>query len=197
MIPAGRSGSKYRHVFTLLGVLLLVCAGVEAQTKSSSVMLRGRVSETVALSVLPNSPQGNVGIDGMSSGSTVLVALSGTESQVIRVPLLVRSNSGFRISAAFASETAVLSEMSVVEARATGTLVSPQVVNALEFNPGLVPDLSRPLLVLTGPRISLGGTLQSPNNALQITLLIRVQPEPARAWTAHLTLVANAESRAQ
>jgi hypothetical protein len=88
-----------------------------------------------------------------------------------------------------------LSELSVADARTTGILVSPQVVNALGFNRQLVPDTSQPLLVLTGPRISFGGTLQSPNNALQVILLIRVKPEPARAWTAHLTLAATAESR--
>lgn len=193
MLPAGRSRTKCRHVFTLLGVLLLACASVEAQTKNSSVMLRGTVSETVALSVLPNSISGNVTIEGASSGRTVRLTLLDTESPVIRVPLLVRSNTGFRISATFASDTAVLSDLTVVAARPTGNLVSPQIVNALEFDRQFVPDVSQPLLVLTGPRISLGGTLQSPNNALQITLLIRVKPAPARAWTAHLMLAATAE----
>ncbi len=48
------------------------------------------------------------------------------------------------------------------------------------------PDTSQPLLVLSGPRVSLGGTLNSPNNALQITVLIRLSP-PAQQWTAQLT----------
>ena len=193
MLPAGRIRSKCRHVFTLLGVLLLACASVEAQTKNSSVILRGAVSETVVLSVLPNSTQDHVVIDGPRSGSAVRLTLLGTEPVVVEVPLLVRSNSSFKISAAFESESAVLTELSVIEARPTGTLVSPHFVNTLEFIRRLVPDTSQPLLVLTGPRVSLGGTLQSPNNALEVTLLIRVKPEPAHAWTAHLTLAATAE----
>jgi hypothetical protein len=197
LISAGQLRPKCRHVFTLLGVLLLVCGNAEAQTNSSSVMLRGTVSETVALSVLPNFTESNIASDGLSSGSTVRLTLSGTDadSPVIRVPLLVRSNSGFRISAAFESETAGLSELSVIETRATGSLVSPSVVNALQLNPHFDGEVSRPLLVLTGPRISLGGTLQSPNNALQITLVIRVKA--VRAWTGHLTLTATAESQFQ
>jgi hypothetical protein len=45
-------------------------------------------------------------------------------------------------------------------------------------------------LVASGPRVSIGGTLQSPDNALQITLLVRVntQPQPGSNWLATLTL---------
>src|SRR6185503_8057040 len=91
-----------------------------------------------------------------------------------RVPLLVRSNTGFKISAVLESQTAVLTDLSVIDVRATGSLVSPEVVNAL-VRPEVALNASQPLLVLTGPRVSLGGTLQSPNNALQVTLLIRMQ----------------------
>ena len=56
-------------------------------------------------------------------------------------------------------------------------------------NPHLDPYLSQPLLVLTGPRVSLGGTLDSPNNALQITIVIRLKPELPRE-PIHLTLAA-------
>jgi hypothetical protein len=180
----------------LIGVLLFVSAGVSAQTKDSSVMLRGAVSETVVLSVLPNL---NLGIDGANSGSSVRLVLSGTDagSPVVRVPLLVRSNTGFKISGVYESNTAGLSELSVVEVRATGSLASPRIVQSVKTKPQFDFDVSQPVLVLTGPRVSLGGTLQSPNNALEITLLIRVKPQPHRAWLAHLTLVASAEPQLQ
>jgi hypothetical protein len=150
-----------RYIFILLAVVFLVPASIAAQT----VTLRGTVSETVALSV----PR---------------ITLSGddTQSSVIRVPLLVRSNSSFKISAVFESQTAELSELSVVDVHATGSLVLPQVINAL--------DLRREGdVVLSGPRISRGGTLDSPNNALQVTLLIRVKPQSVSGWMGHLTLV--------
>ena len=44
------------------------------------------------------------------------------EAPVIRVPLLVRSNSGFKISAVFESKTAELTQLSVTDVRATGSV---------------------------------------------------------------------------
>jgi hypothetical protein len=180
---------------TLIAVVVfLACTTVEAQT---SVTLTGSVSETVALSVAPTFTNGNM--DVVNSGNTVRITLSGNDAQpqVIRVPLLVRSNSGFKVSAIFESQTAALDQLSVTDARATGNLVVPQLVNSLEIGRDDNSDTSRPLLVLSGPRISRGGTLASPNNALKVTLLIRLKPQTATGWTIHLTLVGTAGSLVQ
>jgi len=150
---------------TLIAVLFVVPLCVPAQT----VTLQANVSETVALSILPNFTHNGVDLNVVKSGSTVRLTLSSTDLEV-RVPLLVRSNSGFKISVE--SQTAVPAHVSVIDVRPTGSLVSPEVVNAL-VSSEIDLNASQPLLVLTGPRVSLGGTLQSPNNALQVTLLIR------------------------
>ena len=153
-----------RHFLILMAVVFFVPASIAAQTAT----LSGSVSETVALSVKQ-------------------ITLSGDDAQpsVIRVPLLVRSNSSFKISAVFESQTAELIELSVVDVYATGNLVSPQVVNAVDKR-------REGDVVLSGPRISLGGTLNSPNNALQVTLLIRVKPLTVSGWMGHLTLAGTA-----
>lgn len=199
-MTAKRSRRKCRHVFIFF-VVLLAPAGAEAQT--AGVTMKTTVSETVALSVLPISISGDV----VSTGNTVQITVSGADAnaQVIRVPLLVRSNSSFKISAAVESNAAEVTQLSVTDARATGTLVSPEATSELnvprqfdvrgEENTSSVPNLldaSRPVLVASGPRVSHGGTLVSPNNALQITLLIRLQPQAARDWLVHLTFVATA-----
>ena len=205
-MPAKRLRPR-SYVFTLIAVLLLAPAGVKAQT--GGVTMKSTVSETVALSVLPNSIHGDV----VSTGNTVRITLSGaeTDAPVIRVPLLVRSNSSFKISAVVESNTAEVTQLSVTNVRATGTLVSPQAISELnvprQFDVrGLdestssvlnLLDLSRPVLVASGPRVSRGGTLASPNNALQITLLIRLKPQPARGWFVHLTFVGIAGSLIQ
>jgi hypothetical protein len=163
------------RLLTLIAVGVLVPAAVKAQ---NSVLMQATVSEIVTLSASSTSTPSNI----------VSLTLSG-DDQIVRVPLLIRSNTSFKISAIFESKTAVLSELSVDDVRAMGGLVSPQVVNAVHVNPHLDPDLSQPLLVLTGPRVSLGGTLNSPNNALQITLVIRLKPELPRE-PIHLTLAA-------
>lgn len=175
------------HLLTLIAVGVLVPAGVKAQ---NPVTLTATVSETVNLSVAPNAIDGVVS----SSGNTVRITLSVGKSPVIRIPLLVRSNTGFKITATFESQTAVLSDLLVTDVHPTGRLVSPQIVNAFHAEPQLNPDTSQPLFVVSGPRVSLGGTLNSPNNALQITLLIRLKPERPPDSPVHLTLVATPES---
>ena len=164
-----------RCLLTLIAVVVLVPAGVKAQ---SSVTVKATVSEVVTLS----TP------DSLSTGNTVRVTLAPTDASVIRVPLLVRSNTGFKINAVFESEEVELSELSVADVRATGRLVSPQAVNAVHVEPQLDPNMSQPLFVVSGPRVSLGGTLNSSNNALQITVLIRLK-EPT-SHPVQLTFIA-------
>lgn len=192
-----------------MAVVFLLPAGVEAQT--GRVAMQGTVSETVALSVLPNFTHGNVDANVVSSGNTVRITLSSTDSNapVIRVPLLVRSNSSFKISATVESQTASLTQLSITDVRATGTLVSPEAITGLNVpaqfdlrraveDASLAPNPladSQPMLVLSGPRVSLGGTLHSPNNALQITVLIRMKPTPGSL--IHLTFAATAVSLIQ
>jgi hypothetical protein len=163
--------------------LFTVVSSVEAQT--AGVTLRTTVSETVVLSVAPNSIEGDVRADVVSSGNNVRITLSGAGSPVIRVPLLVRSNTNFKISGRFESATAQITQLSVIDVRATGRLVSTAAVDNLEASPQIDP--SSPFVVLTGPRVSLGGTRNSPNNALQITLLVRLKSDSVGSWLAHLT----------
>lgn len=178
-------GRLCKHISGLcvLVWLFTVVSSAEAQT----VKLSTTVSETVILSIAPNSIDGDVRADVVSSGNTVRMTLSGNSggTSVIRVPLLVRSNTGFKISGRFESTTAQLDQLSVNDARATGRLVSTEAIDNLEIPTEL--DASNPFLVVSGPRVSLGGTLNSPNNALQITLLVRVKSESVGGWLAHLT----------
>ena len=104
-------------LLTLIAVGVFLPVSVKAQ---SSVIMRATVSEVVTLSDSSTSRPGNI----------VSLTLSGDE-QIVRVPLLVRSNTSFKITATFESQTAVLSQLSVDDVRATGGLVSPQVVNAV------------------------------------------------------------------
>ena len=172
----------------LCAVVWLFAFSAKAQTGSAT--LHGRVSEIVALSVSPNATFGDVDVQVVSIGSTVRMTLSGTDvkSPVIRVPLMVRSNSSFRISARFESTTAQVTQMLVTDVRATGRLVSTEAINNLQTPKHLnLEGVEGPLLVASGPRVSIGGTLASPNNALQITLLIHIKPQSTRDWLVHLT----------
>jgi len=196
-------------MFTLFAGVSFEPASVMAQ--SGQVSLNGAVSETVVLSVLPGFSAGKVDAEVVRSGNSLRLTLTSVDAEapIIRVPLLVRSNTGFRISAVFESDNATLAQLSVIDVYPTGKLVSSRAINLINLTPRFnlrdVDKVSRtahvsvsqPVLVLSGPRISLGGTLDSPNNALQVTLLIRLQPQPAQTWVIHLTFVATPESLAQ
>ena len=209
-MPAKLLRLRCRHIYVAFAVVLCVPINMKAQT--GRVTMTGTISQTIALSASANLPSANVNTDVMSTGNTVRVVLSGNDAgaQVIRVPLLVRSNTGFKISAVVDSGTAALTQLSIVDVRATGSLVSPQAINGLsvpqpfdlrgrdETSSTQNPlDVSRPVLVVSGPRVSLGGTLDSPNNALQVTVLIRLEPQPARPWLVQLTFVGSAVSLIQ
>ena len=193
-MPARRLRLKCSHLFALIAVVLFVSVTVEAQTTNSSVTFRATVSETVALSSPPALNQNNTRVDVVNSaGNTVRITVSGddVQSPVIHVPLLVRSNTDFNVLATFESDTAELKQLSVEDVHATGTLVSSQTVNALKLKSPLEVD-TQPMLVLSGPRVSVGGTLESPNNALHVTLLIHLNPRADHAWQIHLTLAGTA-----
>ena len=192
-MPAKRFRLAWRLILGMVAVVFLRPAAVEAQ--SGHVTVRATVSETVALSVLPNFTHGNGEAIVVSSGNTVRITLTNAKNPVLRVPLLVRSNSSFKISLAVEPKTDLLAHLSVADVRATGTLVSPHAIKQLN-----VPDQfdlsalnQSPMLVVSGPRVSLGGTLVSPNNALQIIVFIRLKPQLSHDSLVHLTFAATAE----
>jgi hypothetical protein len=205
MMPARWPGLKC-CLLTLIGVVFLIPPTAETQTNRGSVALTGSVSETVALSIASGSPY----MDVISSPNTVRITLSGADAGPIRVPLIVRSNTSFKISAQVDSKTTQLAQLSVTDVRASGRMVSPLAVtdvnipqqfdlrrsgdnaSVLDFS-----SLDQPFVVASGPRISLGGTLDSPHNALQITLVIGLKSQPVPGSPVHLTFVATAGSPVQ
>lgn len=193
-MPPRRTRLKCHPLFTLVAVVFLVPAGVKAQT--GRVTMQANVSETVNLSVAPGFTDVNANV--VSTGNTVRITLTSADAKapVIRVPLLVRSNSSFKLSAAVESTTASLSQLSITDVRATGTLVSPTAISGLNVPEHSLDDV-QPMIVVSGPRVSLGGTLASPNNALQITVLIGLKPEQAHGWSAQVTFAATAGSLTQ
>jgi hypothetical protein len=164
---------------------------VVTSAKAQRVTLTTRVSETVMISVAPPLPQGDAEVNVVSSGSTVRLTLSGKGAgpRVIPVRLLVRSNTSFKIQGSFESTTAQLTQLSVMNVRGTGRLVAPGAIDNVQTPPEF--DLSKPFELLSGPRISLGGTLNSHDNALAITLHIRVTPNSVGGWLAQLTFFNN------
>ena len=191
-----------RAVFGVIAVMLLMSARTFAQ--NAGVVLNGVVSKTVTISVPRILPPNTIKTDVVNTGNRVDITFSSADKNgLVRFPLLVRSNCGFKITAVLNSNSAVVTQVVITSVQGTGPLVSKQAVRDLNIVrrfdargpeekvfPGSVGlELSDSLLVLSGPRISLGGTLDSPGNALEIVFLIHLKSDsgPVRS---HLTLLA-------
>jgi hypothetical protein len=201
----GRFRLTCRVVFGVIVVMVLTSARTAAQ--NAGVVLNGGVSETVALSVPRILPPNTIKTDVVSTGNRVDITFSSADKGgLIRLPLLVRSNCGFKITGVSESNSAVVTQVVITSVQATGPLVSRQAIRDIKIArrsdtrgpeekvfPGSVAvGLSETLPVLSGPRISLGGTLDSPGNALEIVLLINLKSASGPV-TSHLTLLATPE----
>jgi hypothetical protein len=191
-----------RAVFGVIAVMLLMSARTFAQ--NAGVVLNGVVSKTVTVSVPRILPPNTIKTDVVNTGNRVDITFSSADKNgLVRFPLLVRSNCGFKITAVLNSNSAVVTQVVITSVQGTGPLVSKQTVRDLNIVrrfdargpeekvfPGSVGlELSDSLLVLSGPRISLGGTLDSPGNALEIVFLIHLKSDSGPV-TSHLTLLA-------
>jgi hypothetical protein len=200
---------KYLTYWIVAGAILVLPIMARGQTSIGSITLQANVSGTVALSVSPNLLQDNVQVDGHSDVKSLTLTLSGPPNEVVsvRVPMLIRSNTGYKISALVQSQTATLGNFAVLDAHPTGRFVAPDGFANLNVAQELdnrnkngmiqiasIPlNLSSPLTILSGPRVSLAGTLSSADNALEVMLLIVVKPNVgADGWSMHLTLSASA-----
>ena len=205
MLAMSRFQWTCRVVCGVIVVMVLMSARTAAQ--NAGVVLNGRVSGTVTISVPRLLPPNTIKTDVVNSGNRVDVDFTSADKNgVIRLPLLVRSNCGFKITAVLNSNAAIVTQVVITSVQPTGPLVSRQAVRdvkiARRFDardpeekvlPGPVGlELSQSLLVLSGPRISLGGTLDSPGNALEIVLVIHLKSESGPA-TSQLTLLATPE----
>jgi hypothetical protein len=200
---------KYRNYLMVAGVMVFLPVMVQGQTGAGSVTVKANVSETVALSVSPNSAQDNVQIDEYSDlkALTLILSGSGTDVVTVRVPILIRSNTGYKITALVQSQAVTSANFAVLDACPTGRFVAPDAIANLNVTreldsrttsgtiqtASLPLNLSSPLAILSGPRVSLAGTLNSADNAVEATLLITVKPDAGvDSWLLRLTLSGSA-----
>ncbi|HJQ31126.1 MAG TPA: hypothetical protein VJ866_03050 [Pyrinomonadaceae bacterium] len=182
--------------------LCLTCVA-RAQAGGGSIRMTGIVSELVALSIPQTTEAPGVLVNtSRGADNSVTVTLNGNTRGLteVRIPVQIRSNTAYRLSAAATSSGSDLKSLFVVGARTTGTLATPDAAEALSvaaafdgrngdgFN---LPNLSNLSELLSGPRATLGGTLQSPQNAVEVTLSVAVAPQSdAQSWTVELLLSA-------
>lgn len=182
----------------------LAASHAPARQGGAAVKVTGRVSPVVAISAAP--PVRAEGSDAQVSTSNagphaLTVSLSGAGVGVtkIDVPLRLRSNVGFTLTASCVTREATLSALSVVEVGTGGRFVHPGaagrvgVTAAFDGRPGRPAGsgggehLSSPVTILDGPPISMTGTLDSPDNYVEIVLRVTLYaPDAGKLWHAEL-----------
>lgn len=200
------NGWALRNLFVLATVIVCLPITVRSQT-ASSIGMKGSVSQVVVLSVSPRAMDENIKSETVAEGNSLRVLLSGNGhgSEEIRVPFLLRSNSGYSISARIDSQSVIVNQLSVTDVRGTGRFVAPEAINVtvaaphdrLSSTTGMTDksplDLLKSFSLFRGPRISLAGTLNSPDNALEVFVVIKVTPvKQAGSWHLTLTLSSTA-----
>ncbi len=174
----------------------VVCLPVLIQAQTGAVTVQASVSEVVALSASSNFAVPNVQVTGAADRKSLTVDLtgSGAGEQTFRLPVLIRSNSSYSISSLVRSESVGSVTLAPLDARATGRFVaSDAAASVVTTNPDVSTrlDLSAPSSIFQGSRVSLAGTLDSPENAVEVTLLVTVSPEAKSAhWRLQLMLSA-------
>jgi hypothetical protein len=205
------------RIYLFLITLLCLSGVARAQSGGTSVKMSGGVREMVALS---SGGGMNVSADGVRVTSShtpdrsLSITLSGTTRHLtwVSIPVQIRSNAGYSLLAAAKADGADLSSLSVADAYPTGDLVAADAVSDLsvavifDARPGAGklspadgfnhPNLSSPVKLLSGPRVSMGGLPGSPQNALGVTLSLVVAPHAGnQAWAIELLLSAAPASR--
>ena len=206
-----------RRLQLFLITFLCLSGAARAQSGGASVKMSGGVSEMVALSTPAGTSVSADGV-GVTSSQTpdrhLSITFSGATHAPTRIsiPVHIRSNAGYSLLAAAKADGADLSSLSLVDAHPTGGLVAADAVGALsvaalfDARPGAAnvtpadgfnhPNLSSPVQLLSGPRVSLGGTPGSPQNALEVTLSLVVAPRAGQqVWSIELLLSAAPAAR--
>lgn len=160
-----------------------------SQQGGATVRVTGRVSPVVAISAA--SPARIEGADAHVSTSNagphaLTLSLSGAGVGVTKIdlPLRLRSNIGFTLAASCVTREATLSALSVVEVGGGGRFVHPGAAGRVEVTAaldgrldrlagaGVREYLSSPVTILGGPPISMSGTLDSPDNYIEVVLRV-------------------------
>ncbi|HEY0100096.1 MAG TPA: hypothetical protein VGB76_14195 [Pyrinomonadaceae bacterium] len=199
-----------------LALTILLAPAARGQTAAASVAANGQVSEAVFVSIAPGA---------QLSGETLPLTYSNLDRQTVRlsidasgigsdrrinIPLQLRSNVGYTLSAATnLSGATLLRGLCVRSVRATGRHVAGGAVNAVrtatceDGTAGVqgrnahrsMKGLSSPANLLQGQLISLSGTADSPFNALEVLIELEVETQVRWQPQGSIELILSASPR--
>jgi len=180
-------------------VVLLLLAAPSARAQSSSVRLSGQVSGAVTVSINDaRSAGGGARVSATNvDAKTVVVNVSGNgDAARVTLPVTLRSNVAYALRASLLDADDLNVTLSLAGARATGKFVRADAVEGIKPDEALADSIptspnTSPFNILSGPPVSSAGTFDSPDNAIEVLLVVDVKsPANASAWSARLVLTA-------
>jgi hypothetical protein len=176
-----------------LALTILLATQASGQSASASINVSGQVSEAVFVSIAPAAQLSGETLPFTHSNlnpHTVRLSIStSTSGGRISIPLQLRSNVGYTLSASANLNGKMLSGLCVAGVRATGKYVARGAVNAnnmaacedatksVQRRDAKRSGFSSPAKLLQGQSISLNGTSDSPFNALEVLILLDVETQ--------------------
>jgi hypothetical protein len=181
-----------------LALTILVAPDARGQATAASVTVGGQVSGAVFVSIAPGAQLSGETLPAVVTHSnldrhTVRLSISTSGSggsRRITIPLQLRSNVGYTLHAsATLNGTTRLRGLCVANVRATGRHVARAATNAanmaacvdgaanVQIGNANRSGFASPTSLLQGQFISLSGTPDSPFNALEVLILVEVEPQ--------------------
>ncbi len=191
---------KTRKLVSLVAILVLHLSGVSIANAEvfSTISVTGRVLPAFLLEIGQPTPfDTNVAaaVEQTSANATVVeLSVLGTgEAATIVIPLRMRTNANGYVLRASVRGPLMDGEVSLSQPQPTGnaTLVMPDAVFGFQTQP---TRLATDMIIAAGPRISMRGSFRSPNNALESTMEIHLDPIP-RGEARTLLLLLTAETQ--
>jgi hypothetical protein len=183
-----------------LTLTIFIAPEARGQSASASIRVSGQVSEAIFVSIAPGAQLSVETLQVTHSNlnqHTVRLSIdasgSGTGGR-ITIPLQLRSNVNYTLSASTKLNGTMLRGLCVKSMRATGRYVAGGALNATRTATcedatasaqtrnatRSMPRFSSPVTLLQGQTISLSGTPASPFNALEVLLQLEVEPQTGK-----------------
>jgi hypothetical protein len=196
-------------VFLLFGSI----GTTAAQEKDGLVALEASVPGIVQVSAFPITKNSEDAFEIQytnKKAGAVVIKISGSRSEKVNIPirLQIRSNIAYDLSALLSSPSSSAVKIFVLDAATTGRMTAVDAVQGILINPfsserfyfsrsnGKISDPgievgNTEIVFLKGPKISLAGSTNSPDNALEILLNAQITPSKAsQNWMTEITVSA-------
>jgi hypothetical protein len=188
------------HTCRIAAFVALASLPLSARQSGGGVTMTGRVSGVVAVSAGPPARvlKGDARVSAQAAGVQELtLSLSGPQGgdAQVDIPVQLRSNVHFALNASCMTRGATLSGLRVVEVGRPGESVYPGAASRVEVARTFE---GRAGTILTGPPISMRGTLDSPANMIEVVLRVVLKGHDAGdGWHAQLKLSAQSTPSAE